>query len=324
MRTPSHYGLVLVALVGGALAQPANAAPITLSSWTPAFQGVDSAQATFSNSAAYVDRIDLTAPGIGFTTTPPSGPLATTAQTTSQFLLSSGTQVAINANFFAPCCRAAPEPKSLIGLAISDGTLVSPATSGTADAASSLFLSGTSQAGIHASSAAGRVDLANAFNAVSGNLIVTNGVNTSSQTPTGAPHDPFGLDPRTDVGLSQDNRYLYLVAIDGREPGYSAGVTTSDAADFLLSLGAYQGLNLDGGGSTALVQSDGHGGAVLIDQPSGGAERYVGNNLGVFAKPLPVPEPGSLVLLATASIVLLGSRFRRASNGGARGHRRVA
>jgi hypothetical protein len=56
---------------------------------------------------AYVDRIDLTAPGVGFFTTPHSGPLDTIAQTTSQFLQSSGVQVAINANFFAPCCNRA-------------------------------------------------------------------------------------------------------------------------------------------------------------------------------------------------------------------------
>ena len=308
----------LTALVGAAslAAGAAQASPISLSSWTAEFKGIDAATATFSSSVAYIDRIDLTAQGIGFATTPHSGPLATTAQTTSQFLQSSGTQVAINANFFAPCCNASPEPKSLIGLEISNGSVVSPLATGTADAAASLFLSNTSKASIQASNAAGPVDLANAFNAVSGNLIVTDGVDTSSITPVGAPHDPFGLDPRTGVGLSQNDRYLYLIAIDGRQPGYSVGVTTSDEAQLMLSLGVYQGLNLDGGGSTALVQSV-VGGAVDINRPSGGAERYDGNNFGVFAEPLSaVPLPASAPMFGAALIVLgaLGFGVRRKSS----------
>ena len=57
----------------------------------------------------------------------------------------------------------------------------------------------------------------------------------------------------------------------------------------LLALGAFEGVNLDGGGSTALVIADGAGGAALLNRPSGGAERYNGGNLGVFALALPVP-----------------------------------
>ena len=33
----------------------------------------------------------------------------------------------VNANFFAPCCEARPEPKDLVGLAVSNGEVVSPA-----------------------------------------------------------------------------------------------------------------------------------------------------------------------------------------------------
>jgi exopolysaccharide biosynthesis protein len=54
----------------------------------------------------------------------------------------------------------------------------------------------------------------------------------------------------------------------------------------MISLGASRALNLDGGGSTTMTRSDGHGGAIVLNRPSGGTERYVGNNFGVFAKPL--------------------------------------
>jgi Phosphodiester glycosidase/PEP-CTERM motif len=137
-------------------------------------------------------------------------------------------------------------------------------------------------------------------------------VDTSAVTPTGAPHDPFGLDPRTGVGLSKDGRFLYLIAIDGRQAGYSVGTTTSDEAALMLDLGVYEGLNLDGGGSTALVQA-GPGGADLINSPSGSfgvAERLDGNNLGVFASALPTPEPSTwlMMLAGFGGLALLAGR----------------
>ncbi len=272
----------------------ASATTITQSGYMPLFNGIDSETATISNSVAYIDRIDLTVSGIGFIVTPQSGPLATTAQTTAQFRASTGSQLAINANFFAPCCVAAAEPKSLIGLSVSRGSVVSAPAYGSDDAAASLLLTRSNQASITSFTSVGQTDLSNVYNAVSGNIILSNGVDTSAITPTGAPHDPFGLDPRTDVGVSQDGRYLFLLTIDGRQPGYSAGITTSDAASLLLAVGAYNGLNLDGGGSTALDVANAIGGDVTVNRPSGGAERYDGNNLGVFAQP--VPEPWSIGL----------------------------
>ena len=157
------------------------------------------------------------------------------------------------------------------------------------------------------------IDLSHVFNAVSGNQIVADGVDTSATMPTGAPHDPFGLDPRTGVGLSKDGRFLYLIAIDGRQPGYSVGTNTSDEAALMINLGVFEGLNLDGGGSTALVQSDAAGSPVLIDSPSGSfgvVERLDGNNLVVFASALPTPEPSTwaMMLAGFGGLALLARR----------------
>lgn len=259
----------------------------------------------------------MTAAGIGFTTTPPSGPLETTSQTTSQFLQSTGAEVAINANFFSDVA-ATPSPEDLIGLAVSNGTVVAPQTFGSDDAAASLLITKTNAATI---SPAGStpIDLSKVFNAVSGNQIVTDGVDTSAIAPTGAPHDPFGLDPRTGVGLSKDGRFLYLIAIDGRQPGYSVGVTTSDEAALMLDLGVFEGLNLDGGGSTALVQAGPGGSPDLINSPSGSfgvVERLDGNNLGVFASALPTPEPSTwaMMLAGFGGLALLAGRRARLSS----------
>ncbi len=62
----------------------------------------------------------------------------------------------------------------------------------------------------------------------------------------------------------------------------------------------FTALNLDGGGSTSLVDSDGHGGTVSINRPSGGAERYDANHLGGFALPRVTPEPASFALVLIA------------------------
>jgi phosphodiester glycosidase/PEP-CTERM motif-containing protein len=327
VKATSRYTLAMCAIVGLASATSASATSISVSSFSPQFVGVDLATATILSNAdssvantsiAYIERIDLTAPGIGFTTTPPSGPLETTSQSTSQFLQSTGAEVAINANFFSDVA-ATPSPEDLLGLAVSNGTVVAPQSFGSDDAAASLLITKTNTATI---SPAGStpIDLSNVFNAVSGNQIVTNGVDTSAITPTGAPHDPFGLDPRTGIGLSQNGRFLYLIAIDGRQPGYSVGTTTSDEAALMIDLGVYDGLNLDGGGSTALVEAGPGGGADLINSPSrsfGVVERLDGNNLGVFASALPTPEPSTWVMMLAGfgGLALLAGRRTRLSAG---------
>jgi exopolysaccharide biosynthesis protein len=320
MRITSGYTLVICAIAGLASATSAKATTIGVSSFSPQFVGVDLATATIrsdadssvvNTSVAFIERIDLTAPGVGFTTTPSSGPLETTSQTTSQFLKSTGAQVAINANFFSDVA-ATPSPEDLIGLAVSNGAVVAPQTFGSDDAAASLILTKANTATI-APAGSNPIDLSNVFNAVSGNQIVTDGLDTSATTPTGAPHDPFGLDPRTALGLSEDGRFLYLIAIDGRQPGYSTGVTTSDEAALMIDLGIFDGLNLDGGGSTALVQAGADGSPDLIDSPSGSfgvAERLDGNNLGVFASALPTPEPSTWVMMLAgfSGLALLARR----------------
>jgi Phosphodiester glycosidase len=58
--------------------------------------------------------------------------------------------------------------------------------------------------------------------------------------------------PRTMAGVRRDGRLL-LVTVDGRRPGWSAGVTLQEGARVMRSLGARDALNLDGGGSTAMA-----------------------------------------------------------------------
>ncbi|HKY77716.1 MAG TPA: phosphodiester glycosidase family protein [Acidimicrobiia bacterium] len=74
------------------------------------------------------------------------------------------------------------------------------------------------------------------------------------------PGDNFtnGRHPRTLVGWTPGGDTL-LVTVDGRQPAVSVGMTLHEAAQLLIDLGASEGINLDGGGSTTFVR----GGSVV-------------------------------------------------------------
>ncbi len=112
-----------------------------------------------------------------------------------------------------------------------------------------------------------------------------------STIPTGAAASGSasfsGPNPRTVVGISAGGRRILLVVIDGRRPGVSAGMTLQQTADFLRALGARDALNLDGGGSSALVMRPAREGAAprVVTRPSDPTgERPVGNALAVLAR----------------------------------------
>lgn len=80
-------------------------------------------------------------------------------------------------------------------------------------------------------------------------------------------HSIQGDQPRTAVGVIDDN-HLVFVVVDGRQEGYSAGVTLTELADIMIDLGATSAYNLDGGGSSTMY-FDGE----VVNSPSNGGER---------------------------------------------------
>ena len=87
--------------------------------------------------------------------------------------------------------------------------------------------------------------------------------------------------PRSAIGFSRDSGTVYLVAVDGRQET-SDGISLVELGDFLVSIGVYQGMNFDGGGSTTLVIN-----GQLANRPSDAAgERPVGNAILVRARGL--------------------------------------
>ena len=181
------------------------------------------------------------------------------------------------------------EPKTVIGLLVSQGKVVAPLSTDPLNSEAVLAITRRNDAVIAESPA---IDLATTYTAVAGSaIIVQNGQDVSASSPDeGDPADP---NPRTVVGLSPDGRFLYLVVIDGRITGYSLGTTNAQSAALMLALGCGSALNLDGGGSTELVRADVIGQPYIVNTPSGGAERFDAAALGVYADPLPwTGKPG--------------------------------
>ncbi len=89
--------------------------------------------------------------------------------------------------------------------------------------------------------------------------------------------------PRSAVGLTQDGRTLLLVVADGRQ-SVARGLTLNELAELMRSLGAWNALNLDGGGSSSAVVRDPFSGeVVLANRPSGASQRPVPYVVGVQA-----------------------------------------
>ena len=84
--------------------------------------------------------------------------------------------------------------------------------------------------------------------------------------------------PRSAIGIGKDEK-LYLIAVDGRKPDYSVGLTLKELAEILKKLDLQEAINLDGGGSTTLVADGG-----IINTLSERHERKISNALLIFYK----------------------------------------
>lgn len=140
-----------------------------------------------------------------------------------------------------------------------------------------------------------------AVDALGGNprLVVDGAVSAPEVDGTGA---FFGRHGRTAVGVTADGRLL-LVVVDGRQPGYSRGMTLRELAELLQRLGAQQAMNLDGGGSSEMVVN-----GLTASRPSDGQGRGIANALVVL--------PGADVGQPSAAAVPapLGSSLRGPSS----------
>lgn len=242
-------------------------------------------------------QVDLRTPDLKFRTTPRrdewvEGKAETNRQTVRNFIRRSQPTgrklvVAVNADGFSPWPAPVEQedPTDISGLAISDGVLVSRPVG-----SPSVIVRKSGKVSIDTLTADD--DLMEIEAAVSGfGLCLTNGEVLKSGDD---------LHPRTGIGLSQDEQFLYLLTIDGRQPA-SIGATTEEVGRLLKHYGAHTGINMDGGGSTTMAwwdRSDPQDDKCkLLNSPVGSGKKYApsktaepfrpseranGNNFGIY------------------------------------------
>ena len=141
-----------------------------------------------------------------------------------------------------------------------------------------------------------------------GDIILSNGSITNSATWNYA----SGRAPRTAVGVQEDGTMIFYTA-DGRQTGYSGGLTEMDLAEELQRQGCVWAVNLDGGGSTTFaLRVPGSSGLTVVNSPSEGSLRSCAAFILLVtdsdtadgeAERLALKEDG-LVVLAGSSVTL--------------------
>lgn len=270
----------------------------------------------------HVAQIDLTAPGIRFTVSPPGGDREVMRQTTIEFLKQQRAQLAVNGHFFLPF-PSEDKAAWVIGLGASEGRVFSgfeiPSQSYALVAfAPAINIDRRNNASIvhydpaHADGTRVREQV-ELWNTVSGSSqIVTSGVPSipayrddnhfDAELDPGGPNDYSNakawadvLTARTAIGLSRDRQTLTLFTVDvsggppPREalPGTrSEGMRLSEVAAVLIrDFGVFDALNLDGGGSTTMAMEGADGTPAIVNVSSDRpAGRPVATSLAVFAQ----------------------------------------
>lgn len=100
--------------------------------------------------------------------------------------------------------------------------------------------------------------------------------------PMATHYNAKGDHPRTGIGISQDEKELIIATIDGRDRSYK-GVSQEVFGALFKELGAYNAINLDGGGSTTMAIKPLDEQISVVNKPSDGMERLVVNGVGVFS-----------------------------------------
>lgn len=114
---------------------------------------------------------------------------------------------------------------------------------------------------------------------------------------------------RTAAGLKADGT-LVLYTIDGRQSGYSAGLTLPELAERLAELGCVTALNLDGGGSTTFsARRPGESGLSTLNRPSDGDPRKCANFIFLARETVPAGDAAQLHLYPYNAAMLSGARL---------------
>jgi Phosphodiester glycosidase len=247
--------------------------------------------------------VKTTAPVVKGATSRPTGGSAVNAglMTTDQWAKVNGVTLAVNAGYFGWVKGGGAH---LVGLAVSDGVLVSPTRTwkGQPDPALVFLTDGTARVIGPGQPSVVLADVRQAVSGVGGSesdpergtLLVQGGKNLGATARV----YPKDLHSRTAVGVDETGRRIFVVVIDGRQPQWSVGMNLPALADLMISLGAKNAINLDGGGSSSFVYRPENGTDVMTNRPSDefnatrpGVFRAVANHLGFRVEPGPDAHP---------------------------------
>lgn len=269
MNTP-FLATALAAIALSASAQPVVVEPIDLS--FPA-----------GPARGFLAEIDLTDAGVEVVSTPGTfcgNNCTVPLQRVTDWAAQNDVDLAINANFFG---NLGGGQGQLLGLSVTDGVLISNPrqVSGNYDPALGIRADGTAvidniDPAVAATLRTGIAGIGpGSGDSLPGTLLVDNGLNFGAFARV----SPTSAQPRTAVGVSQDGTRLFIAVVDGRQPGYSQGITLPQLADVLIAEGAWDAVALDGGGSSSFVYTD-FDGVTTTNSPSDGSFRAVANHLG--------------------------------------------
>ena len=238
----------------------------------------------------HIVEVDLDTPGLQLVSTPKhqQDGSAFIARPTTGFVRDEHLLVAINADYFLPFdgghlldqpfIPIAGQPVNTQGLAISRGTRISPALTDDRRVNAALCVDARG----HAQIRRGDCPHGTRLGIGAGPLLLLNGQRQARESSRADYYQH--PQPRTAIGLDRRHRHLWLVVADGRQPGYSEGLSLDALTEVFERLGADAAMNLDGGGSSILAATVA-GEVRILNSPihTGipGRERPVANHLGV-------------------------------------------
>lgn len=231
----------------------------------------------------WVVSIETTAPGVDFVVTEPHVQIdgdgrkyETACETTLDFARRLNVQLAVNTSAFGPGRATRGQPMDVAGLAAFRGEV---------------FSDPIKDYGVMYVARSGQIALTgpplrddNIWNVVAGfRMLLDDGDVVVSDDVY---HSSFGdVNPRTAVGVDKDGEKLWIIVADGRQPDRTMGLTLPELASLFKWLGAWDALNLDGGGSSTLVLQGNQGIHHVLNEPIDGGKpgqlRQVASNLGV-------------------------------------------
>lgn len=237
----------------------------------------------------HIVSVDLAQPGLRLAMTPAdrSGGMEHIARLTSSYLAERHAQLAINASYFLPFKGGSKggedyyphegDPASVSGAEIADGQTVSPVETDLDERVDSMLCFRAGRARI----LDGQICPKGYTEGVAaGPRLLADGAERAS-----ALRYATGIHPRTAFGISRDGRKAWIVVVDGRQED-SKGAALADLTVLFRSLGAWDAINLDGGGSSTLAVEDPQGRARVLNTPIhtgiAGRERPVANHILLF------------------------------------------